>query len=848
MTQVFVKYNPYRLKTEMKVNGRDVSADSVLYKVTRGKRLQEWVGSFPETLRNELNDLSFSVEFCGMALDWDDFQDAFENAAEKKVIKPAELKFIEVRSSDDVREKVVGIFNDLQDEATSPIADFRDPKLQQAFAEVNDAVFPINVIATMSSGKSTLINALLRRKLMPSKNEACTATITEILDNDSPEFMATVYDSNSNILEDDILLTYDVMEKLNEQDVVHLISATGDIPFLSSRNMSLKLVDTPGPNNAQNQEHKNITYRALTNKSNSLILYVLNGTQLSTNDDAALLHFVADQIKSGGKQARDRFIFVINKMDGFNPEEESIPNAVAAARKYLAQYGIEDPQVFPCSAFTALNLRTTLAGVDINNLTRSEQKALPQSAKDTLTMVDKFLDYEDMHLERYSTLSPSAQRELDVRLRDAEDRDDSIEQALIHCGICSIEAAITAYVKKYAATKKVKDLVETFYEVLESSKVLANAKTRVASDEAAAKACIERSEAVLKKISDGEEVEVFKNQIESLNPIPHISSEAERLKNDVSRKATKIFSSYGDIITSRDEAKRLVTQFSQNSSDALAELTAELENVINTEIFETGNRMLADYQEKLERFDGSGADDRLEFKTADLIRGALTTMRETADTWTTDAFAAETVDEVGETHETVHEYYEKVGTKGEQVVSGSHQEKVGTKKVKVGSHREQVGTRRVENPNKRWWKLFTPRYITEPVYETVTDYRDEDVYKTVLEYETVYRDVFEKRTETKTEFSVETFKIQIGLTAKLDKNLDDGIERAIEYAEEEVRELKAHFSASFEALDREIEKKYKELETLATDESEKRAQLDRNKKILEWLEVNLHEIDTLLDI
>ena len=41
MAQVYVKYNPYRLETTVKVNGRDVSTDSILYKVTKGKRLQE---------------------------------------------------------------------------------------------------------------------------------------------------------------------------------------------------------------------------------------------------------------------------------------------------------------------------------------------------------------------------------------------------------------------------------------------------------------------------------------------------------------------------------------------------------------------------------------------------------------------------------------------------------------------------------------------------------------------------------------------------------------------------------------------------------------------------------------
>ena len=64
MTQVYVKYNPYRLETTIKINGRDVSTDSILYKVTKGKRLQEWISKFPKMLREELNTMDFSLEYC----------------------------------------------------------------------------------------------------------------------------------------------------------------------------------------------------------------------------------------------------------------------------------------------------------------------------------------------------------------------------------------------------------------------------------------------------------------------------------------------------------------------------------------------------------------------------------------------------------------------------------------------------------------------------------------------------------------------------------------------------------------------------------------------------------------
>lgn len=224
---------------------------------------------------------------------------------------------------------------------------------------------------------------------------------------------------------------------------------------------------------------------------------------------------------------------------------------------------------------TALNIRTYLEGINIDNLTRSEERKLPLAARDTLPMIDKFIDYESMHLEQYSTLSPSAQRELDYKLSQAEKEGDTKEQALIYCGIYSIESAITAYVKKYAKTKKVKDLVESFQEVLESTQVLARAKTQVATDEEAAKACAKRAAAVKAKIADGKEAEVFKRKIASLNPMDAIEDKAEVLKTEAARKTGRVFEPYGDVITNKEEAG----------------------------VMETGERILTEYQEKLSKYD-----------------------------------------------------------------------------------------------------------------------------------------------------------------------------------------------------------------------------------------------------
>ena len=212
MTQVTVKYNPYRLQTLIKVNGREIEPDSSLQKYVSGKRLQEWIGLFPRELRNELNTMDFDVKFYGMELDWDDFEFAFRQAQENNVVRNLSLNFIQGQSKENVVEEITEIFNDLRE---GPVEDFRDPKLLKDFNRVHDAFFPVNVVATMSSGKSTLINALLERKLMPAKNEACTATITCITDNDKDSFTAEVFNQSGELLESVNDLTYEVMERLN---------------------------------------------------------------------------------------------------------------------------------------------------------------------------------------------------------------------------------------------------------------------------------------------------------------------------------------------------------------------------------------------------------------------------------------------------------------------------------------------------------------------------------------------------------------------------------------------------------------------------------------------------------
>ena len=871
MARIRVRYNPYLLKTNIQIDGKNLTEKDSILQYVQGKRLQEWIGDFPKKLREECNTRNFEIKFYGLDLDWDDFKYGFEEAVNNKIIDSANLKLIKGKKTEDIENKIVEIFNDLQN---GPIDDFKTPQLTESFKRVQEEIFPINVIATMSAGKSTLINALLSNKLMPSKNEACTATITRITDNGNPRFTAIVYDKEGQIIDNIDDLDYETMEKLNSNENVSEIFVEGNIPFLDAEDTRLMLVDTPGPNNSQNQAHKNTTYSIIKGDSNNLILYVLNGTQLSANDDDNLLRNISEEIRQGGKQARDRFLFVINKADQFEPENESIKKIINNAKQYLSNHGIYDPQIFPCSAFTALNTRTLLKDVDIDNLTRSEMRALPSSANKTLSQIDTFIENEDMHMERYSIVSPTTKKEIERELQKATEERDTKRLALIHCGIYSIEAAITAYVKKYAKTKKIKDLVETFQAILTKNAIIESTKSKIAENRELAKRFEQRWKTVQTQINDGKEAQKFKNKIKELNPMKKIEKKAEELRDETVDKTTSIFEGYNDILSNEREVRDLVKSFNKITSDSIAEMTANLENVIHSEIVDAGEKILSEYQDQINSFDEKDRENQdLNFNTVDLIKDKLQEMRNNVKTQFSHEFVQETVDEtgtyeekrerikVGEETYVVGTHEELVGYK--KVAVGSHDECIGTKRVKVGSHREWAGTRTVKNPKrdgflKNIWGALCgeSKYIDEDVYKDVDDYEDQDVYRTVTDYEdqAQYRTVNDYGTrgvyETKItkEFKAKVDAIQVKCISKLRQDLDTGIEGALKYSKEQSNNMKNQLIDMLDKLNDIIKEKYEELNSCASGKENQEKEMARNQKILKWIEDNQREIDQVLKI
>jgi len=608
MREILIKYNPYRLETTIQIDGIAPKQNSRLNFADR--RLQEWVEELPDILFEECSSRDYHISFHGTTLDYEDME-AMAHEAKKKNINIT-LEQIPVAEVSDKEAAIDMIFADIQ---SGPFDELRQADVIKAFNLAKSSDFEVNVVATMSAGKSTLINALMRQKLMPAKQEACTAIITEIKDNDSSNFSTTVYNSDGQAIQQYPELTFEIMESLNSNPSVSKIRTEGNIPFVTAEDVSLVLVDTPGPNNSRDPEHKAATYRMLSESSKTVVLYIMNATQLAVNDDYNLLRYVADSMKVGGKQSRDRFIFVVNKLDDFKKGEDSIEAAIKKVRDYLRDNGIENPNIYPASALTALNIRTILEENDDDD---------DDDVYEAKGKVRKFNKNPEMHFEKLAPLTPSVRAQIETQLAEAKANRDSNGEALIHCGIIPIELAIRMYVQKYAKTAKIKNIVDTFSKRLESAKSFEVTKKDISENQDKQKEILKQIDVLKGKLASGEEAKQFKNRIDAIN----YDTEIRKLANDVileaQRKITEQLTAIDGKMTV-NEANEICKQFARFADDLQAKVQVKLETLIEKHVRRSADDLLDEYKKKLSQLTQDITVGAVEIDPFALVEGELTT-------------------------------------------------------------------------------------------------------------------------------------------------------------------------------------------------------------------------------
>ena len=588
MKKIFIKYNPYNLETELTVDGKRLAQNSKIgEKILPGSRLQEWIEELPQDLIDEYNDTDFDVVFHGTLLDFEDLTEVFTLAYEQGKLT-AKLDRIPAKETSDKEVLIDDVFRDIQE---GPFDDLRDVEILSAFQHAKSSDFEVCVVATMSAGKSTLINSMLGAKLMPSKQEACTAIITRIKDTEGTgTWQAEVYSKDGRLIETHENLTYATMERLNADENVSVIKTAGDIPFVSAEDISLVLIDTPGPNNSRDPEHKKVQSEFLNKSSKSLVLYIMEGT-FGSDDDNALLQRVADSMKVGGKQSKDRFIFVVNKMDDRRKEDGDTSQTLERVRAYLKKHGITNPNLFPAAALPALNIRLIQNGVEVDEDTLDE----------TEMKVRKLNRNSSLHFEEFASLPASIRGEIKMQLADAENRDDPNAEALIHTGVVSVEAAIRQYVQKYAKTAKIKNIVDTFMHKLVELDCEQKTLNQLAKNRKDGERIAKQIALIHQKIDDAKAAKKFKDAVD--DAVIKVSDDAKDVIVGIVQKyqarlRERIDSVRGDELD-MNEVDQEVSRLTRFAQKLEPDFKADIDELIRANLVNTSNALLAQYKEKL---------------------------------------------------------------------------------------------------------------------------------------------------------------------------------------------------------------------------------------------------------
>ncbi len=216
--------------------------------------------------------------------------------------------------------------------------------------------FHLVVLGEFNHGKTTFVNALLGKKLLPMGVTPTTALIHHIEHGETASAQAVPEEGEGVEVPLAELESYEVGGE-HAKDDVHFLKVAYPSPMLAE---GVVLVDTPGVNDL-NHQRAEITYGYIPRSD--AVIFLLDAGQILKESER---QFIANKLLTA---SRDKLLFVINKIDLLEDDERA--EAVAYATKHLTEI-VDDPKVFPLSAERALEGDREGSGLDefVTELTR----------------------------------------------------------------------------------------------------------------------------------------------------------------------------------------------------------------------------------------------------------------------------------------------------------------------------------------------------------------------------------------------------------------------------------------------------------------------------------------------
>ena len=579
MQKIELTYNPYKMQTILLVDGVDVCnsvEDYGQFKefIDTHTPLQTWIEPIPyKNWKGLLNELKADEEgfdilefhFHGRVIDFEDLCRACEILNEARHNK-LDLSYhhdtvysdeklaqnIDVIMDSLLSERFAALINE-QGEESSVFKDYQT--LEEDYKRAKQKEFKIVFAGLYSSGKSTILNSLIRHNVLPTSDKTCTAKTCRICHNGKLKSEITLecfdkegnvvvpkekYQSDSECLERFWEIT-PLGSSVSVPESVDVIELNMNLSHLyPSKDMekafNLVIIDTPGCNSRkkignENIEDENVVFdatdkkmalEAITNGDREMVVICADAQDYDDESIGDFLKAIHEASLEDVGDFNDRFLFVLNKCDALKfSRGEKIADSKNDFADYLMdtkRWGIKHtslkfvPRIFMISAYNYFALQQGVSSFSNDEILESEEKQNLCDAYDDYykKVIDR--QNENYYMARVCDVPDYRKKQYENEYKESleVDKDKALE---IQTGVCCIEGAIQDYIARYAYPLKVKNLIETFDLLLDSVRDFIDVQDRILTEriEDMGKDTTEREEVKKRKSIEEEKETALRN-------------------------------------------------------------------------------------------------------------------------------------------------------------------------------------------------------------------------------------------------------------------------------------------------------------------------------------------------
>lgn len=527
MTTLDINYNPYKMKTVVLIDGQDVFTDPYHLKIqefiNNGIPLQTWVERMEhKNWKGLLSHLVPSdekaiveVNFKGRKIDYDDLMRSLNIQAKKRnpkypvVIKEGIVKtvlddqkllkdidyVVKELLSDKFKQIVEGI-----NEKTSVYKKYQE--LEQHYEEVKDAEFRVVVAGTYSSGKSTLINALIGHNVLPEADQTTTTKVCKVVHsrtvgsniqlkayNDAGEILVDeVFSSDAECNERFEQISPKGSKTTNPQGIVE-IQLLMDLSHLYPRTnngcedkFKLVIVDTPGTDSGNsielndngsvlvNHEQK-VAIDAVNSENKEMVLICVDARRAEQASIGELLRHIHEENTIADNSFNDRFVFVMNRSDEISADSSltdlkvRFSNYITSTEKWGIKNATLTPKIMMTSAKFQKIVNDGIAELDADEICDSKIDKLYNEFNMYKKQVVKF-ENENYTLLKHCDVPEYLRNEITNDYNSAVVDKRYGDAVSIQTGVPCISRSIQDYIERYAIPFKVRALLSTFEDIL----------------------------------------------------------------------------------------------------------------------------------------------------------------------------------------------------------------------------------------------------------------------------------------------------------------------------------------------------------------------------------------------